>query len=235
MLVNPVQQTPLAYDPARQILTPPVQLPVQPAQQPATPPVQHGDTPQDTFSPRDGGGSGGQSGAGGSSKDQAALADQLRAAYLRLQQLKEQASEALIAGDAKGAKDAAQQAAEVAVTIENITGSAPDSGAGPIEIAAQQLSAQNATSSESDGVEAASGSLPSVIDIARAGLGAAKDVVDTAASIPYHPIADRISIEGYMQTVLDAMAGVEAVAARISGNSSSTSATTSGSQVDINA
>lgn len=116
MLVSPVQQTPLPYDPARQVLTPPAPVNLPPPQQPATAPIQKGDTPQDKFQPRDGGG-GNQQNGGTSDSQTAATSEQLRTAYLRLQQLQEQANEALIAGDAGGARDAAQEAAQVAVTI----------------------------------------------------------------------------------------------------------------------
>ena len=56
-----------------------------------------------------------------------------------------------------------------------------------------------------------------IIDLARAGLGAAYEVVDTAASLPSHAAPDRATINGYKQTVLAAMAGVEALAARVLG------------------
>jgi len=248
MYVNPVQQTPLAYDPARQVLTPPAPIEPPLPPQPATTPVQQAGTPQDKFSPRDGGG-GSQQDGGTTDQQKAAVAEQLHSAWMRLQQLKEEANQALLSGDARGAKDAAQEAAQVAVSIENLTGSTPDVALGPIEIAAEQISQHDAstpsggqgssgagqngsdtgdggsavTVGTSDGsaglgVGGATASGPAtVIDIARAGLGTARDVVDTAASIPSHPAADRASINGYKLTVLEAMAGVEAIAARVLG------------------
>ncbi len=258
MLVNPVQQTPLPYDPARQILTPPAPVDLPPQPQPATAPIQKGDTPQDKFQPRDGGGGNQQSG-GTSDSEKAALSEQLRIAWMRLQQLQQTANEALIAGDAGGARDAAQEAAQVAVTIQNLTGSSPGVGLGAIEVAAQQISAHDATqgvpgatgsssdqsgtsgddsSSTSSGPGApsgipgsTSGSGPgspdsgdssgdgagTIIDLARAGLGAAYSVVDTAASLPSHAAPDRATINGYKRTVLAAIAGVEALAARVLG------------------
>jgi hypothetical protein len=242
MLVNPVQQTPLAYDPARQVLTPPAPVDLQPQPQPATAPIQQGDTPQDKFRPRDGGG-GNQQDAGTSDREKAALAEQLHNAWVRLQQLKQQANQALLAGDARGARDAAQEAAQVAVTIQNVTGSSPDVALGPIEVAAQQITQHDASqnlpgeqaastdnggsghagsvpgqsgSSDSSSSDDGSGGTPSTpIELARAGLGTASDVVDTAASVPSHPAQDRATIDGYKRTVLAAIAGVEAIAARV--------------------
>jgi hypothetical protein len=251
MLVNPIQQSSLAYEPARQVLTPPAPIHPLPQTQPATAPIQQGDTPQDKFKPRDGGG-GNQQDGGTSDSQKAANAQQLHNAWVRLQQLQQEANEALLAGDARGAKDAAEQAAQVAVQIQNITGSTPEVALGSIEVAAQQISAHDATQTQSgqgqsDRTQAGqsqtgsgqggSSSIPSgspfdqgtsgggsagsesgsVIDIARAGLGTANEIVDTAASIPSQPAGDLASIQGYKQTVLNAIAGVEAIAARLLG------------------
>ena len=281
MLVNPVQQTPLAYDSARQILTPPAPVDLPPQPQPATSPIQQGDTPQDKFQPRDGGGGNQQSG-GTSDSEKAAISEQLRTAWLRLQQLQQEANEALIAGDAGGARVAAQQAAEVAVTIQNLTGSSPGVALGAIEVAAQQISAHDAvegvpgaigsSSSSSNGGTSTSGQAGSsgggsgssgatgspaspgtggasagsagggstagdapgtIIDLARAGLGTAYEVVDTAASLPSHAAPDRATIAGYKQTVLAAIAGVEALAARVLGGGVSLSS--GASVIDIRA
>jgi hypothetical protein len=248
MLVNPVQQSPLAYDPARQILSPPAPVDAQPQQVPATAPIQQGDTPQDKFRPRSGGGN--QQDGGTSDQEKAANAEALHNAWVRLQQLKQEANEALLAGDARGAKDAAQEAAQVAVSIQNITGSTPDVALGPIEAAAQQISARDAT--QTQGGQSQSGSSPAqsgqgsssglpdgasspgtVIDIARAGLGTANDVVDTAASVPSQPAGDLASIQGYKQTVLRAIAGVEAIAARVLGHTVVSTGSTGG--LDIRA
>lgn len=268
MLVSPIQQTPLAYDPARQILTPPAPVELPPQQQPATPPIQQGDTPQDKFQPRDGGGRS-QQDAGTSESEKAATAEQLHNAWLRLQQLQEEANQALLAGDASGAKQAAQEAAQVAVTIQNVTGSSPDVALAAVEVAAQQISAHDASTQDvsssgsgtpESGLEATAGtSIPgaptlgtsgvsdtgqaqsgdtavspgTVIELARASLGTARDIVDTAASIPSHPVADRVSISGYKQTVLQAMAGVEAIAARLLGVT--TASSSSPGRIDIRA
>ncbi len=232
MLVNPVQQTPLAFDPARQVLSPPAPVDLQPQPQPATPAVQQGDTPQDKFQPRDGRG-GNQQDGGTSDQEKAAAAEQIQNAYVRLQQLKQQANQALLAGDARGARDAAQEAAQVAVTIQNVTGSSPDFALGSVELAAQQISQHDAsTDSGQDGGTSDSGSSgqgapiagqsssddsgqpQTALDLARAGLGTANDVVDAAASVPSQPAPDRSAISGYKRTVLAAIAGVEAIAAR---------------------
>ncbi len=236
MQITPVQQTPLPFEPARQQLTPPPPVNPTPAPQPATPAVTQSATPQDKFQQGGGGGSGGQSGSAATDQQQQAVTQQLQAAYQQLQQLKQQASQALAAGDSKAATQAAQEAAQVAVSIENITGAAPDVGLAAIEIEVQQISAQNSTSSQSSTPSqlAAVGEQPTVIDLARAGLGTANDVVDTAASVPTHQVADRQSISGYKQTVLQAMAGVEAIAARLLGTSGSASAGSTAT-VDISA
>lgn len=247
MLVNPVQQSAFAYDPARQVLSPPAPIDAQPQTVPANAPIQQGDTPQDKFQPRDGGG-GNQQDGGTSDQEKAANAEQLHNAWVRLQQLKQEANQALLAGDARGARDAAQEAAQVAVSIQSITGSSPDVSLGPIEVAAQQISARDATqtspgqgggpssgsddhSQDQDG--ASGGAAGTVIDLARAGLGTANDVVDTAASVPSQPAGDLASIHGYKQTVLRAIAGVEAIAARVLGHSSVS--TSGASRVDIRA
>ena len=191
-------------------------------------------------------------------------------AWLRLQQLQEEANQALLAGDARGAKQAAQEAAQVAVTIQNVTGSSPDVALGPIEVAAQQISAHDAStqgnSGSGDGNPGSSLSRrrevrhpaalrqeprcrvtpfkpravihpvrrPERSSNSRAqSLGTARDIVDTAASIPSHPAADRASISGYKQTVLQAMAGVEAIAARLLGVATASSGSTG--RVDIRA
>jgi hypothetical protein len=250
MLVNPVQQTPLAFDPARQVLTPPAPVDLQPQPQPATPGIQPGDTPADKFQPRDGRG-GNQQDAGTSDSEKAALAQQLHNAYLRLQQLQQQANQALLAGDARGARDAAQEAAQVAVTIQSATGSSPDVALGPIELAAQQISQRDASqgtgqssSSSDDGSFGASpapgqpgsgddGQPSTALDLARAGLGTASDVVDTAASIPSQPAPDRSAIDGYKRTVQAAAAAVEAIAARV--NSGHAAPASSSKVVDIRA
>jgi hypothetical protein len=261
MLVNPIQQSPLAYDPARQILTPPAPAQPTPSPQPATAPVLQGDTPQDKFKPRDGGG-GNQQEGGTSEGQKAAYAQQLHGAWVRLQQLQQEANQALLAGDARGAKDAAEEAAQVAVQIQNITGSTPEVALGPIEEAAQQISARDASQSQpgqgqpSSGQDGSGSALPgtipsgqgssggsgggsggsdsgSVIDIARAGLGTANAIVDTAASVPTQPAGDLASIQGYKQTVLNAIAGVEAIAARLAGHA--TVSPTQTSRIDIRA
>ena len=243
MLLNPIQQSPLAYDPARQVLNPPAPIDPVPQPLPATAPVLQGDTPQDKFRPRDGGG-GNQQDGGTSDREKAANAEQLHNAWLRLQQLKLQANQALLAGDARGARDAAQEAASVAVSIQTITGSSPDVSLGPIEVAAQQISAHDqsqdhgapipGTTGNPSGADGASGGAAgTVIDLARAGLGTASEVVDTAASVPSQPAGDLASIHGYKQTVLRAIAGVEAIAARVFGAGSA--ATTETRRVDIRA
>jgi hypothetical protein len=69
-------------------------------------------------------------------------------------------------------------------------------------------------------------------------LGAAKDVVDTAAAVPQQPIENSRAIDSYMNTVMDAMAGVEAIASTASDTAAAqtaASAASSSGHIDINA
>jgi len=271
-MLNPIQQTSLAFEPARQQITPPV--PVIPPTPPRTAdlPVQTSQNPQENSGPQqDGSSKGGSQDNAFEQQAQAESADKLRAAFSRLTQLKQEAAQSLVSGNARGAKEAAEEAAEVASTIRDVTGSVPPSGLGAIESAADQLSqSQNAScssssffsssssswngsssgnsgssSSSSSSTGSASGSSVSslsgtqtILDIARSGLGAAKDVVDTAAAVPQQPIENSRAIDSYMNTVMDAMAGVEAIASTASDTAAAqtaASAASSSGHIDINA
>jgi hypothetical protein len=198
-MLSPLQQTPLPLDPVRQQITPtpPVAPPAPPG--PAETPVKAADSSQDKFNPK--------SQDERSSRQEQALTEQQRAdivsklrnAFLRLNELQREANAAVTAGDASHAKALAAEAAEVAQTI-------------PASVGILQLVAQESASSRSQSLQTGDNSSLSTFDIARVGLGTAKDVVETAASIPYHPIADRIAIDGMRHQILDAMAEVEAIA-----------------------
>ncbi|HIJ39188.1 MAG TPA: hypothetical protein HPP80_09870 [Rhodospirillaceae bacterium] len=221
-MLTPIQQTSLPVDPFRQHVTPPPPIPAPPPLPHSDIPVQPGATPKDKFLNRDGGGGSGGQSAADKEEQRLEAADRLRAAYIRLQQLQEAAGQALRAGDAQQAKQVAEEAAQVATTIRDTADTLPITNVGAIVAAANQMqsSAPSPSPNGSDGSGSGSGgSIPGggtdPIDTARAGLGAAKNVVDTAASLPQHGAADLAAFQDMRQQVLNAMAGVEVVAAKI--------------------
>ena len=239
-MLNPVQQTPLAFDPARQQITPPVPVPAPPQPRAADIPIQAGDTPQNKFDAQDQSGNGSPSDLEYENRQRADTANKLRQAYARLAELKAQASSALNTGDAQQAKQAAEEAAQVASNIQEATGAIPTSGLGVIQNQADQL-AQGTPIPGSVPAPAPQPPIPgvdtaTVIDLARSGLGSAKEVVDTAASIP-QPIEDRRSIDIYGKQVQNAIVGVEAFASKVADSAAAkaaAAATTKG-HVDIKA
>jgi hypothetical protein len=235
-----VQQSPLPFDPARQQFTPPQPVVSPSPPRPAEVPVQATATPKDKFS-KNQGDQGDDSGKAYDNQQQAATAGKLRAAYLRLTELQREAAAALNAGNAKRAKEVAQEAAEVAQSIHAQTSAMPISDLGAIEVQADQMIASS-SSGGSAAAPASSGSstgstvtitVSGVIDLARDGLGTAKDVVDTASMLPQHPIEDRIALSGMRQTVLAAMAGVEAIAAKVAEQAAQGSASKASNRIDI--
>jgi hypothetical protein len=258
-MLNPIQQTSLAFEPARQQITPPVQVAPPPPVRPADLPVQTSqNSPENSGPQQDGGSKGGSQDNAFERQAQAETADKLRSAYGRLTQLKQQAAQSLVSGNARGAKEAAEEAAEVASTIRDVTGSVSMSGLGAIQSSADQLSQSSASSSDSSSSDSTSffsnnsssifssatdgGSPPlpsgsivaptpsgsaTILDLARSGLGTAKEVVDTAAAVPQQPIEDRRAIDSYMRSVMDAMAGVEALASTAADQATAKSAAAS--------
>ncbi|HIJ63728.1 MAG TPA: hypothetical protein HPQ04_13630 [Rhodospirillaceae bacterium] len=176
--------------------------------------MQPGATAKDKFNPNDGGRNSGGRDNAEQEQQKALIADSLHAAYERLTQLQQAASQALQAGDARLAKEAAQEAAQVASTIQNTVGQLPLVDFSAIAIAAQQMQ-QSQAASPGSATTSVSIDLPAVLDTARAGLGTAISVVDTAASIPNQQTQDRVALDGMRQQVLNAMAGLEIVAAKI--------------------
>lgn len=203
-MITPVQQTPIPLDPMRQQITPaPPIAPPAPARLPDTP-VQAADSAQDKFNPKSEDNRGQQYEQELTDQQRTDTMSKLRAAYLRLHELQHDVNSAFAAGDASRAKELAAEAAEVAQTI-------------PASVGILQLSAQDNESapSASGGGNGSDAPQTTSFDIARAGLGAAKEVIEIAASIPYHPVEDRIAINGMRHQILDAMAGVEDIAAKV--------------------
>ncbi len=198
-MITPLQQTPLPLDPMRQQITPaPPVAPPPPPRQPDTP-LQATDSSQDTFDSKSGDGSNDQRDAERLDQQRSSSEGKLRSAYLRLHELQREVGSALASGSASRAKELAAEAAEVAQSIP--------ASVGIIQVSVLE-SAQHTPPDDSPAL-----SLPASFDIARDGLGTARDVVEAAASIPYHPVADRIAINAMRQQVLEAMAGVEHIAA----------------------
>lgn len=219
-MLTPLQQTPIPLDPVRQQITPiPPIAPLPPAR-PADLPIQANETAQDKFDRNSSADSGRQDQAL-EDQQRAETASKLRTAYLRLNELQREASAAVAAGDASLARELAGEAANVAQTIP--------ANVGFIETAAQQIKAQGTSKAEVEDLV----NVPAALDLARAGLGTAKDVVDTVASAPQHPLPDRIAIVDMRHQVLDAMASVEEIATRYA--DSQTSAPDNAVHVDLNA
>ncbi len=209
-MLTPVQQTPLPLEPARQQITPTPPVEPPPPMPVAQAPLQPPSNPQDQFNPQSG--SGGRSPQDRAQEDQqqAETAGKMRLAWARLNQLQELATEAASSGNAHRAMEVAMEAAAVASDIRDLASGLPIISVGAIDAVAEQLAQQ-----QSSGGGTSAAAAPTILDSARAGLGTAKNVVDMAASVPYHPVEDRIAINGLRHQVLDAMAGVEAIAARI--------------------
>ncbi|PKU21607.1 hypothetical protein [Telmatospirillum siberiense] len=195
-MITPVQQTPLPLDPIRQQITPTPPVAPPPPPSLAETPIRAADSSQDKFSPEDDGNRDEQRSNDLTEQQRNETVGKLRSAYLRLHELQREANTAYASGNATRAKELASEAAGVAQSIPASVGFL-----------------QPAVAVLSQGSEGIS-SVAATFDVAREGLSTAKDVVDTAASIPYHPVADRIAINGMRLQVLDAMAGVEDLAAK---------------------
>jgi hypothetical protein len=201
-MLNAVQQTPMAFDPARQQITPPPPAaPVAP-QRAADIPIQAGAAPQDKFNPRDDRNRNRRD-RRYEEKERAEAAQNLRTARRRLEELRGQARAAVLAGDANDARDAAEEAARVAGWILAAAG----------RFAAASFGAMQTAAADRDHDSEDISDMSAALDLARSGLGAAKDVVDAAITLPYHPIADRHALGLYMHEVVNAMTGIEEIAA----------------------
>jgi hypothetical protein len=203
-MLIPVQQTPIPLDPARQQLTPPPPPEPPPPPMPSEMPLQAADTPQDHFDPQYGDHRGNDQSAAQDEQVREAAAAALRNAYMRLASLELEASRAVQAGNADRARDVAAEAADLAEYIRVFTNTLPVSTVAIAEPQQHGISSPPAVVLQ---VQAA-------LDTARVGLGTAKSVIDTAASLPHHPLSDRLTIDNMRQQVLAAMAGVEVIAAK---------------------
>lgn len=191
-MLGPLQQFPMPIDPLRQQMTPPVPTPppqvvVPPGLQPLPP----GDSGKDQFSRKQEEQS--EDAAEREARRQQQRQEALRAynsAWARLYALQQIARSALGQGDGPQAREAAVEAAAVAISIRDLANELPGVSAGAIDV-------------------------PAALDSARSGVSAAKDVVDIATSYPAHPVEDRIAINGARHQVIEAMAGVEAVAVEL--------------------
>lgn len=234
-MLTPVQATPIPLEPARQQLTPPLPEPPPPPPPQAEMPLQASDTPQDKFE-QDGGQWKNREDQAQQDQQRAEAVGKMRLAWARLNELRMQAGAALRAGDAARAKVVAQEAAMVASDIRDLATSLPVVNVGAIQAAADQLAQlpQQSNLAASAVPAPVTIDVPAALDTARAGLGTAKEVVDTAASIPYHPVEDRIAITAMRHQVMDAMAGVEAVAAKVADANTPPTRSPAG-QIDIKA
>lgn len=199
-MITPLQQTPLPLDPVRQQITP--TPPIAPPPPPSLPdtPVSAADSSQDKFDPQDEESRDEGQGSQLTDQQRGETLGKLRSACLRLHELQREATSAFASGNASLAKELAAEATEVAQSI-------------PASVGFLQPTSSELTQMATLNGESAS-RLPATFDVARDGLGAAKDVVDTAAGIPYHPVEDRIAINSMRHQVLDAMAGVEDLATK---------------------
>jgi hypothetical protein len=191
-MIGPIQNTPLPLEPARQQLTPHPPAATQPpqplpvAEQPLPPSNPH----KDKFGARDGEQDNDEAMTRRQQQQQYQATRELNSAWARLTALQQIARQALGAGDGPQAKEAAVEAAAVAASIRDMADTLPGISVGMIDI-------------------------PTAIDDARTGVDAAMQVVELAGSIPHHPAEDRQAINGARTQVVEAMAGVEAIAAEL--------------------
>jgi hypothetical protein len=219
-MITPLQQTPLPIDPIRQQITPtpPIAPPAPPGL--AETPVKAADNAQDKFNAKDQQDQNNRRRQALTEEQRAETIGKLRNAYLRLTELQREADAAVTAGNASYAKELAAQAADVAQTIPASVG---------ILQAAEQSAPQSPSESDNGG------SVMSTFDIARAGLGTAKDLIEMVASIPYHPIADRIAIDSMRHQVINAMADVETIASNAAATLLAVARTVDPRHIDVKA
>lgn len=225
-MITPIEQSPhLVFDPARQQITPPPVVQPQPLPALTETPLQ-----ESTASNKQDSGSDSSSGDKAPEQQaQSQTAQKLRAAWAYLQQLKSEVSMALSGGYADNAKRAAQRAAEVASSIETLSMQIPMSGDQQVLAVNSWLPPSFVGMENSGGTDSSSAASPSsdysaetetvsavsLVDLARGGLGAAKEVIVEAASVSQFTEEDRTDINTLMQRVLNSMAVVEQIAARL--------------------
>lgn len=224
-MITPIEQSPnLVFDPARQQITPPPVIQPQPLPALTETPLRESSPSNKQNFGSDGGGD-----KAPEQQAQSETAQKLRAAWAYLQQLKSEVSMALSGGYADNVKRAALKAAEVASSIETLSMQIPVSGeqqvltvnswlppsfVGMTDDGGTDSSAVAAPPSDSS-FETETVSAVSLVDLARGGLGAAKEVIVEAASAPQFTADDRVDINALMQRVLNSMAVVEQIAGRL--------------------
>lgn len=170
--------------------------------------------------------------SGDQQQQNAQASQKLSAAWSALAQLKSQAAAAISSGNGALARELASQAAGMAGSIRDIVDSVGGSASAGAQSALQEASSVGAGSVSSGG----GGSAPTTpVDLARAGLSAAKDVVDSALQMPQSSQADWTTLSSQQKDVQSAMAGVEAIAAQNSAATSVVSGYSAHSLVDIKA
>jgi len=190
-MIGPVQNTSLPLEPARQQLTPHQPVVTPPPQPPvAEQPIAASTTPKDKFAGKDGEKDNDDADTKRQQQQQYAATRALNSAWVRLTALQQLAREALSVGNGPQAREAAMEAASVAAGIRDMANTLPGVSVGMVDI-------------------------PAAIDSARLGVGTAMSVIDLADAIPHHPVEDRQAITGARHQVIEAMAGVEAVAAEL--------------------
>lgn len=230
-MITPIEQSPnLVFDPARQQITPPPVIQPQPLPALTETPVRESSSSNKQNFGSDGGGD-----KTPEQQAQSDTAQKLRAAWAYLQQLKSEVSMALSGGYADNVKRAALKAAEVASSIVTLSMQIPVSGGEQVMTTNAWLppsfvgmtddgqTNSFAAPSSSDATVASSDSFSgtgtvsavSLVDLARGGLGAAKEVIVEAASAPQFTANDRVDINALMQRVLNSMAVVEQIAERL--------------------
>lgn len=247
-MLTPIEQTPsLVYDPARQQIMPAVVVPTQPTTVPPDAPVQKSEgssTPQDYQSGKRRGNE-----LAYEQREQAEAAQKLRAAWAYLQQLKSQAAQAIAGGSASSARRYALDAADVASSIELITLQTPfarDAGTRssimaipsdswmPPSIPASLDDAQNLASAPAEVTSDASDA-QTVVQLARYGLGSARDVVADAGTLSHYSAEERSAVDSSMRKVISAMASVEALASRLVLAESEAKAAVDSARIDVTA
>jgi hypothetical protein len=182
-MLGPIQHTSLPLDPIRQQITPPAPtLPPQPVIAAGQQPVPPSGSSKDQFEHRQEGQT--EDAAEREARRQQQRQEALRAyhnVWARLHALQKLARE----GDGPQAREAAVEAAALALSIRDLANGLP------------AISAIDR---------------PAALESARSGVGAAMGVIDIANAYPAHPVEDRIVINGARHQVIEAMAGVEAVA-----------------------
>lgn len=264
-MLNPIEQSPaLAYEPARQQILHQPQAEgaaaVTPTQAAAL--STSGQVQQSAESGANGGATGNQddSGDGASGQPHSSAAQRLGAAWSTLSQLKHQASAALSSGNVSTARELASEAASIAGSIRDLVSSAGAAGMAGADSALQEadavsadapvgLSASAASASTTSALAASASIGPSStetasmgqsqgaspLDLARAGLNAAQDVIATSLQQTALTSEERSALISQQQMVGSAMVTVETVAAQQTADSPLLSQYAAHALVDVKA